>query len=301
MRKINPIVSIIIPTYNRASDLKRALNSVLEQSFQEWEAIVVDNHSNDDTDNVVQSYNDERIRLFKIHNHGIIAASRNAGIKNATGKYIAFLDSDDWWTVNKLSLSVDALEKGYDIVYHDLWMVTTLDNLYQTKYKTAGFRDIVYKELLCKGNKLINSSVVVRSEVLAKTDLLSEKKELIASEDYEFWIKIALVTNRFYRLPECSGFFWYGGDNLSKSKNFAIAANLILEKYKDHLVNSEIKMAKGYHNYLSGIYSTSQDRKKEAFSFFYKSIITAVFSVKIKALYRIISLLKSNNKVLNLF
>ena len=113
-----PVVSVIIPTYNRASDLKRALNSVQEQTFVNWEALVVDNNSEDNTDEIVIGFNDPRIKLFKINNDGVIAASRNKGIKEASGEYIAFLDSDDWWAPNKLELSVAALKAGSDIVYH---------------------------------------------------------------------------------------------------------------------------------------------------------------------------------------
>src|SRR3989338_2810117 len=102
---MKPIVSIVIPTYNRACDLERALKSVLAQTYSNWEALVVDNHSSDNTDDVVKSLNDSRLKLFKIHNDGVIAASRNAGVKHATGEYIAFLDSDDWWMPQKLEES----------------------------------------------------------------------------------------------------------------------------------------------------------------------------------------------------
>jgi len=103
---MNPLVSIIIPTYNRAEDLKRALQSVLEQTFTDWEIVVVDNHSVDDTNSLIKSFNNRKIKLFKIHNEGIIATSRNLGLKHALGEYIAFLDSDDWWLPKKLEESI---------------------------------------------------------------------------------------------------------------------------------------------------------------------------------------------------
>ena len=91
-----PIVSIVIPTYNREQFLSRALISVVSQSFTSWEAIVVDNYSEDNTEQVIEDFGDSRIKLLKIHNRGIIAASRNIGIKTSKGKWIAFLDSDDF-------------------------------------------------------------------------------------------------------------------------------------------------------------------------------------------------------------
>ena len=101
---MNPLVSIIIPTYNRANDLKRALQSVFDQTFTDWEILVVDNHSIDETDSLIKSFNDPKIKLLKIHNEGVIAKSRNLGFKHALGEYIAFLDSDDWWKPKKLEV-----------------------------------------------------------------------------------------------------------------------------------------------------------------------------------------------------
>ena len=91
------LFSIIIPTYNRANEIGRCLSSVINQSYSNWEAIVVDNYSSDDTENIVKDFNDNRIRYYKNHNYGIIAVSRNFGIDRAKGSWICFLDSDDSW------------------------------------------------------------------------------------------------------------------------------------------------------------------------------------------------------------
>ena len=72
---MNPLVSIIIPTYNRAEDLKRALQSVFDQTFTNWEVVIVDNHSVDDTESFIKLFNNRKVKLFKIHNEGIISAS----------------------------------------------------------------------------------------------------------------------------------------------------------------------------------------------------------------------------------
>ena len=93
--KLLPLVSIVIPTYNHANYLSKALQSVLDQTYKNWEAIVIDNHSTDDTNEVINRYVDPRIKYLKIHNCGVIAKSRNVGIQTAKGEWIAFLDSDD--------------------------------------------------------------------------------------------------------------------------------------------------------------------------------------------------------------
>ena len=119
----SPLVSIIIPTFNREKELKRSVNSVFNQTYTNWEICIVDNFSSDNTVQIINNYEDQRIKLYMIENNGIIAASRNLGIKNANGKYLAFLDSDDWWEETKLEESVNVLERGAAIVYHDLYKV----------------------------------------------------------------------------------------------------------------------------------------------------------------------------------
>ena len=93
----DPFFTVIIPTYNRATLVKEAIQSVLDQTFDNFELIIVDDHSTDNTIDVVQSYSDKRIyRILNDHKKGP-GGARNAGIHKAKGKWIAFLDSDDFW------------------------------------------------------------------------------------------------------------------------------------------------------------------------------------------------------------
>lgn len=89
------LFSIVIPTYNRANLIKRCIESVINQTYQNWEAIIVDNYSEDNTEEIVSSFNDERIRFYKNHNYGVISVSRNFALDNSNGHWICFLDSDD--------------------------------------------------------------------------------------------------------------------------------------------------------------------------------------------------------------
>ena len=100
----NPFFSVIIPTYNQASFLEASLRAVFQQTFKNYEIIVIDNHSSDNTTSLVKRYK-KKIIYKKINNNGIIAKSRNLGIKLAKGKWIAFLDSDDYWSKDKLKIT----------------------------------------------------------------------------------------------------------------------------------------------------------------------------------------------------
>ena len=101
------LISIIMPTYNRANYIKDALDSIKRQTFKDYEIIVVDDGSTDNTKEIVEKY--EGIRYIQL-NHGGIAWARNAAVKAAKGKWIAFLDSDDMWKDNKLQKQIDYLE-----------------------------------------------------------------------------------------------------------------------------------------------------------------------------------------------
>jgi glycosyltransferase involved in cell wall biosynthesis len=250
---MNPLVSIIIPTYNRAKDLKRALQSVFDQTFTGWEVLVVDNHSVDDTDNLIKSFSDPRIKLFKIRNEGVIAASRNLGLKHALGEYIAFLDSDDWWLPKKLEESIKYLNQGEDVVYHNLFWVTKSDQKLFWK-KTCGrdLKDPIFNDLLEKGNGLINSSVVIRKELLNMVKGLSEDKNLVGAEDYEAWLRIAKVSDKFKKIPQTLGYYWAGGGNIT-SPDRAIKYIAVLEKlYVETIPDLDVRCSIFWLNYTKG-------------------------------------------------
>lgn len=104
-----PLVSVIVTTYNRKELLKETIDSILSQTFTDFELIVVDNYSNYDFIEYIKSFNDLRIRPFQNQNNGIIAINRNIGINNARGEYIAFCDDDDLWKPNKLKIQYSFL------------------------------------------------------------------------------------------------------------------------------------------------------------------------------------------------
>ena len=206
------LVSVIIPTYNRCSELQRALSSVLSQTHKNLEVIIVDNNSTDETDQMIKNINDERVRLLKINNNGIIASSRNLGINSSVGKWIAFLDSDDWWTSNKLEKIIPYLNSGYEICYHDLKIIRVQVklNFFQKKIHAYQVKNPVFNDLIQLGNALSNSSVVVRASLIKQIGGLSEDPNLIGSEDYDTWIRLSRVTDKFRYIPETLGYYSIG-------------------------------------------------------------------------------------------
>jgi glycosyltransferase involved in cell wall biosynthesis len=105
------LVSIIIPTYNRADLIGETIQSVIDQSYKSWELIIVDDGSTDDSKNYITKFKDERIRYYTIEHCGILGKVRNVGISHAKGDYIAFLDSDDLWLPQKLEYQLTLLDQ----------------------------------------------------------------------------------------------------------------------------------------------------------------------------------------------
>lgn len=195
MKSINdePLVSVIMPTYNHARYIGEAIDSVLNQSYKNFELIIIDNYSTDNTKEIVTSYNENRIKYSKFRNHGIIAASRNHGIKNSSGKYIAFLDSDDIWLPQKLELQIDLMESNKDIGLSYV--------LYSYLLEDASVKDIIPKPgnrfrgnvftSLFRTPVIANSGAMVRTQIFNELGLLDENPKLVTIEDYEMWLRIS--------------------------------------------------------------------------------------------------------------
>jgi teichuronic acid biosynthesis glycosyltransferase TuaG len=198
---VKPVVTIVIPTYNHCRFLREALQSVQAQSFVEWEVIVVNNHSTDDTIAVVESFADARIRLENFHNHGVIGASRNRGIVLARGAFIAFLDSDDLWRPQKLACCMDSFDEETDLVCHGLRCFGEVEmDMFCGPSSRASF-----DALLDGGNCITPSATVVRKAVLIAAGNFSEDPRIVTSEDYHLWLKLAQAGTRMKFLAELLG------------------------------------------------------------------------------------------------
>jgi glycosyltransferase involved in cell wall biosynthesis len=191
---MKPLVSVIIPTYNRVDYLKLALKSVLEQAYKNIEVIVTDDGSTDDTAKVVADFNDPRIKYFYQKNTSLPAATRNLGLREASGEYIAFLDDDDLWCPEKLEIQVEYLRKHleYYLVYSNAWFIDengVRDGLLE---KLESFKGGKIFEELVRYNCIPQLTVLMKREVFEKIGFFNEDPTLRAIEDYEYWLRVAL-------------------------------------------------------------------------------------------------------------
>lgn len=186
-RPQNPLVSVIIPTYNRGWVLKEAIDSVLAQDFKDFELIVVDDGSTDDTGQILAAYNQDLIALHQ-SNSGVSAA-RNRGIGTASGQLIAFLDSDDLWLPRKLSTQVDFFNSHPGAVINqteEIWIRNGVRVNPKTRHhKFSGM--IFEKSLaLCLVSP---SAVMMRRSLFDDVGLFDEN--LPACEDYDLWLRLS--------------------------------------------------------------------------------------------------------------
>lgn len=194
--------SVVVVAYNHAKYIASTIESVLQQTYQDFEIIVLDDGSTDNTQDIVSSFSDKRIKYFYQENSGLPACARNKGISLCTGKYIALLDGDDFWHNNKL-------EKCRQVL-NDMPEVGLICNneaiMYGNKiirYTSYGpYVDQMYKKLLLDGNCLHTSAVVIRRSIFFEDgNRFCEDKNLFTVEDYEYWLRLSL-RYKFYFIPD---------------------------------------------------------------------------------------------------
>ena len=272
-------VSIVIPTYNHEAFLGAALSSVVNQTYTNWEAIVVNNFSTDGTEALVHSFNDPRIKLVNFHNKGIIGAARNQGINLAINPFVAFLDSDDTWLPTKLEKCVAALTNGADLVCHgENWIDETSHSRAVFYGPTAR---ATYLSLLFKGNRLSTSATVVRANILKSVGGFSENPEFVTAEDYEMWLKISQLTNKFVFIDEILGNFTRHGASASSSVVKHLHAEIsVVHHHAKQLPNSfstniRLRHRKAKAYYSAGRSSARSGQSRSALKYFAIAIKTS--------------------------
>jgi glycosyltransferase involved in cell wall biosynthesis len=190
-RPFSTVVSVVVPTHNRKELLSETLQSILNQTFRDFELIVVSDGSTDSTDEMVASIVDTRVRLIRQEKSGQPAMPRNTGIKAARGKYVALCDDDDIWVQDKLAIQVDAME-------HNEEAALCYTNGQVMRNGVVGQRPLNRRKIfsnhfyeLLKGNVIPNSSVLIRRSVFDSVGFINTDPMFRGIEDYEFWLRIA--------------------------------------------------------------------------------------------------------------
>jgi glycosyltransferase involved in cell wall biosynthesis len=236
-----PRVSVIIPTYNRSNLLRETIASVLRQTFNDLEIIVVDDGSTDDTRTAVEAINDRRLRYFYKDNGGTPAA-RNFGLARALGEYVSFLDHDDWWPENFLEVMITHLIKktDYGVAYTPITKVTPDGNKIRS-YKVERSKSGWITTEFFKHGFVVPSAAVIRRSVLE--NFYFDEALRFSYEDSDFFLRLSVRTP-FLFVREVEAFYRSSPDSLSAIVGTACTKILTLERFYYHLGGDKIVPAR---------------------------------------------------------
>ena len=269
----SPLVSVVIPTYNRPEFLKKTILSILGQTYTNWELIVVSNGVNKANFDVVQKFDDPRIRYADQKNSGGPSSPRNHGIRLAKGIYVAFCDDDDLWMPSKLEKQVRTLETNptFGICY------TNMKRFDEAKEwvdpNDNGHADL---ETLLYKNTMPISSIFIRKSLLEQYGGFTESSIIGYSEDYDFVLKYSYYT-KIYHIDEFLINYWSGMGRTSSQNNMLGIVH--------------------YIKYLKGIVGCYYLQYQAHRISLYKFIFLAMLQVKFFAKIFIYNLLKQLNIV----
>ncbi|BAI62004.1 putative glycosyltransferase [Methanocella paludicola SANAE] len=198
MTEIVPKVSVIVATYNRENVISDTIDSIFNQTFQDYEIIIVDDGSTDNTNAILKKYGN-KINYVNIYHSGSPSYARNTGIKLAKGKYIAILDSDDLWFPEKLEKQVNFMENHSDVGVLGTFFETVNDDNGNKKIYLLPTNPNILKWCLIFSNCIAHSSVIIRSEIIKMLGYYDKSVDFC--EDYDLWIRASRITN-IANLPE---------------------------------------------------------------------------------------------------
>jgi len=183
----DPLFSVVIPTYNSYKKLLRAIDSIANQSFSDFEIIIIDDGSQDETQIKIQALLSEKIHYFYKKNGGP-ASARNLGITKAKGEYICFLDADDTFSEEKLLNYREFCEKDAVFIFSDALYITESNNASNLFTSISNIKYKNFFKSLLVTNFIVTSTVCIKKEIFKKVAFFDEK---LFTEDYDLWLKIA--------------------------------------------------------------------------------------------------------------
>ena len=232
--KNSPTVSILVPTYNRADTLDRTLRSILDQTFRDFELIVVDDGSTDETRFLIDSFQDARLRYIYQENSGV-AGARAKAMSACQGSYWAFCDSDDLWVPEKLEKQLAAFTQDTALVFSDAYAASEMFPQPKVRFRcyelSTPFRGKVYEQLI-RRNFIVTSSVVVRRPFLEDFVVYP----VTNFDDWQTWLWVARRNGTFEYVDQPLVYYYEHSEGISKQKISATKCRIIIRKHELDLI-----------------------------------------------------------------
>lgn len=267
-----PLVSVITPLYNAEKYIAQTIESVLSQTYPQWEMLVVDNCSSDASKDIVKSFNDPRIKLIELeYNSGGPARPRNIGMEHAQGEYVAFLDADDIWLPEKLEKQLIFMkQENVNFTSCNCSLIDEKGMYISPGLKNSLLEKITSKKTICdviKYSFILTSSVIVHKKILLN---FNEFPEYISVEDFDLWLRILVFKDACYKYQNQTLMQYRVVNNSASNRH-----NILKQELKANIVLSHFILQ--YNEYLPCYY----------FRFFFyvfgkhvKRFITNLFSFK---------------------
>lgn len=276
---MNPLVSVVLPVYNRPS-VVNTIDSILNQDYDNFELIIIDNCSEDNTVNLIKAYNDSRIRLVCNSKNMGQTFSISKGLMLARGKYVARIDADDIATTDRLSKQVDFMEKNEDYGFCGSWVQFITDNNVKTYVIKTCQTDKGLRFLQTVVCGMYHPCVLIRNEILHKYNINYNSNYHMA-EDYDLWFQLLCVTKGM-NIPNVLLYYRRGSNNDSK-----IHAKLVRKEYfevREKICRSFISDNKELETMLNVLRIEKKD-KRNIFDAvyllgFYKKYLNKYMSIK---------------------
>jgi glycosyltransferase involved in cell wall biosynthesis len=274
-----PLVSIVIPTFNRANLLLRSIQSVIDQSYSNIEILVVDDCSSDNTKDVVESFHDDRIRYFRHEKNLGAVAARNTGIAKARGEYIAFQDSDDFWLPSKLERQMRVFSSSplsLGVVFTSYWLIDNGRKTFCPRASLAKQSNGKIHEALLRENFVNGPTSVVRKACFEKAGVF---ENLPRFQEWGLWLRISKYYE-FKHINQPLVYAYRQSDSISKNTTATIIARKnLLAKYYDELKKTPKLLSQ--HFFEVGYPLLVNGQTIEARSYFKRAIRTYPFKPKL--------------------
>ena len=264
----NPKVTVIMPAYNAAETIGDSIESVLRQTYENWELIVVDDCSTDNTFEIAKLYSNTNIKLLSLDENKGASAARNLGVREASGEYIAFLDSDDLWLPKKLEIQIKyhlanpsyMISHTAFVEFHDnkrgrkLWR----QRLVSTKRKRGNLLPLLYYN-----NIVATLTVMIRKTLFI--DVGGFDVRIHGSEDLDLWLRISWCNYNFGYINKVLG--KYRNNPMGNSKNISKYKRVLRKNITEKIIGNRIihqsikkRTIAGYYLMIGRLYDKSGDR-----------------------------------------
>jgi len=271
------LVSVIIPTYNRAGTILKSVKSVLEQTYQNIEIIIVDDGSSDNTEDIINKLNSKKIRYVKHSKNMGAGAARNTGIKAARGKYISFQDSDDEWLPEKLEKQIEViagLPIEFGVVYCGILKIGCNKNIYMPSFKNITLMDGDIYQILLDEIMIGTVMILARRECFEAAGIFDETLKTL--EDWELCLRIA-GKYKFKFIKDVLVYSYHSSDGVGEFKDYE-SSERIYQMHKEAINKS--KKAVYRFNYMLGCHLLAAGQMPEGRRKILNAMLNGKISIK---------------------